>query len=262
MTTGVSCHSGSRHSTTENKWSYTHLMMLLRSNSNSSCAATRTTTTTRTRLVHQVSRHSCYYCTTTTTDTSTQNIHNIENHYELTEEDERMVDRMKEWVSVYKKAIVPKSVHDGKDVSLWMKKMRQRRDVLRAEDVLKLEEAGMVWEWNTVEAKWFANFHLAREFLEMHGDDERDAFVDPDQHGRPFHHEERSDWVEASRWLCRQRELYRKQKLNLMQVYLLKRVLGVRLVRQYSKKRRNMHEKIREVDREFLLLHNNRSGSE
>jgi hypothetical protein len=202
-------------------------------------------------VVHQMmmSRHSCS-CTAHENNITTTAT------YELTEEDERMVERMKDWVSVYKKAIVPKSVHDGKELSLWMKRMRQRRDVLGMEDIVKLEEAGMVWEWNTVEAKWFANFHLAREFLEMHGDDERGAFVDPDQEGRPFYHEERSDWVEASRWLCRQRELYRKQKLNLMQVYLLKRVLGVRLVRQDSKKRRNVHEKIREVDREFLLSNN------
>lgn len=34
------------------------------------------------------------------------------------------------------------------------------------------------------------------------------------------------DWVEASRWLERQRDLYRRQKLLLVRVRLIKEVLG------------------------------------
>ena len=47
--------------------------------------------------------------------------------------------------------------------------------------------------------------------------------------------------------------LYRRQKLTLMQVDLLKRVLpGVRLVRQRGKARRNKHQAIRKADEAFL----------
>ncbi len=34
------------------------------------------------------------------------------------------------------------------------------------------------------------------------------------------------EWVEASRWVCRQQELYRRQKLLLSRVRLVKNVLG------------------------------------
>ena len=34
------------------------------------------------------------------------------------------------------------------------------------------------------------------------------------------------DWVEAGRWLERQRELYRRQKLLLVRVRLIKEALG------------------------------------
>lgn len=34
------------------------------------------------------------------------------------------------------------------------------------------------------------------------------------------------DWVEAARWLERQRDLYRRQKLLLVRVRLIKEVLG------------------------------------
>jgi hypothetical protein len=34
------------------------------------------------------------------------------------------------------------------------------------------------------------------------------------------------DWVEAARWLERQRDLYRRQKLLLVRVRLLKQLLG------------------------------------
>ena len=36
----------------------------------------------------------------------------------------------------------------------------------------------------------------------------------------------RPDWVEAARWLERQRDLYRRQKLLLVRVRLLKQLLG------------------------------------
>lgn len=37
------------------------------------------------------------------------------------------------------------------------------------------------------------------------------------------------DWVEAARWLERQRDLYRRQKLLLVRVRLIKELLGERL---------------------------------
>ena len=41
---------------------------------------------------------------------------------------------------------------------------------------------------------------------------------------------EHPDWVEAGRWLERQKDLYRRQKLLLLRVRLMKEVLGGRLV--------------------------------
>ena len=44
----------------------------------------------------------------------------------------------------------------------------------------------------------------------------------PPDYADPAH----PDWVEAGRWLARQRELYRLQKLLLLRVRLIKQLLG------------------------------------
>ncbi len=74
---------------------------------------------------------------------------------------------------------------------------------------------------NVLESKWFSNFHLVREYIECHPGCDVDLEMTIE-----FDHPDRSEWVEASRWLVRQKELYRKQKLTRMRVRLLKGVLG------------------------------------
>lgn len=170
---------------------------------------------------------------------------------------ERIRRALQEWKEKYCVCIIPKSVsgEDARFLSKAMKTLRKHKHVLDDVCIQDLEDAGMIWTRpNTVESKWFANFHVALEYLEEQRAQGAscDAFLHPDQETFPFHHETRSDVVEASRWLCRQRELYRKQKLTLMQVHLIKRVLGVRLTRQYMPTRRNKHPILREKDKDFL----------
>ena len=136
--------------------------------------------------------------------------------------DEEMIKKLYEWSRTYGgKAVVPKSVHDGRQLGSWLRRVRKLKGRMTPEDIERLNKAGMVWEMNVLESKWFSNFHLVREYIECHPDCDVDLVMTNE-----FDHPDRSDWVEASRWLIRQKELYRKQKLTKMKVRLLKGVLG------------------------------------
>ena len=136
--------------------------------------------------------------------------------------DDQMIQKLYEWSKAYGgKAVVPKSVHDGQELGSWLRKVRKLKEGMTPEDVERLDRAGIVWEMNVLESKWFSNFHLVREYIECHPGCDVDLEMTSE-----FDHPDRSDWVEASRWLVRQKELYRKQKLTNMKVRLLKSVLG------------------------------------
>lgn len=194
-----------------------------------------------------------------------------EENFIAIEVDPAMVDALRRWRDVYKKAVIPKSVRDGQVLSQWMSSMRRLRKSLTEEQVKELDDAGMVWKMNTIESKWFANFHILREFKEEHEITRIDAYFghdDPkddawdtllgtgEQEDCDTRNAEArlrtSELIEASRWLHRQHSLYRKQKLNAMQVHLLKRVLGAALHRQHGPKRRNIHQKILQANDTFL----------
>ena len=169
---------------------------------------------------------------------------------------ERIRDSLQAWKDKYHVCIIPKSVkgEEAQYLSMAMKALRKQKGLLDEHYIRELEDAGMLWNRpQTVESKWFANFHVAREYLEERRREGASCedFLHPDQETHPFQDDTRTDVVEASRWLYRQRELYRKQKLTLVQVHLLKRVLGVKLTRQYSPTRRNKHPILKERDRDF-----------
>ena len=140
-----------------------------------------------------------------------------------------MIEELKRWSDAYCKGIVPRGVFDGQELSIWTKEIKRlyARGKIPEEHVKELEKAGMVWKMSVVEAKWFANFHLAREYVNAFPDQDINSVFDGS-----FCSEERPDWVEASRWLERQRELYRKQKLTNLKVHLLKHVLGAMVMRK------------------------------
>ena len=173
-------------------------------------------------------------------------------------------DALRAWKDVYKRCIVPKSLEtdDAKYLVKTMKFLRRNKGELTDDQVETLTAAGMIWEVpSTVESKWWSNFHAAKAFLEAETDQGRIRdFLNHDMaEPHPFQ-DGSADAVEASRWLGRQRVLYRRQKLTLMQVHLLKRVLpGVRLVRQRGKTRRNKHEAIRKADEAFVSDENQSS---
>lgn len=194
---------------------------------------------------------------------------------------EVMYDRLRRWKAMYYTTIVPGTVADAKELSQWCSIMRRlhRKKLLPSWAVAKLDELGMDWKVDVVTAKWYANFHAAKEFKEINGGVNCDINV---QLPSEYWNEERPDWVEASRWLERQRDLYRRQKLTMARVRLLKDILGewdgfllaslllfftgktvykgtkchykhagVKLVRPYSKKRRNMHPFLKEANARF-----------
>lgn len=165
-------------------------------------------------------------------------------------------DALRTWKDVYHKCVVPRSLdtEEAKYLVRTMKFLRKHRDALTDDQVETLTSAGMVWEVpSTVESKWWSNFHTAKLFLETETDPDRIRdFLNHDMEDPHPFQDGTPDAVEASRWLGRQRVLYRRQKLTLMQVDLLKRVLpGVRLVRQRGKARRNKHDAIRKADEQF-----------
>ena len=166
-------------------------------------------------------------------------------------------DALRAWKGVFHRCVVPRSLEteDAKYLVKTMKYLRKNRDALTDDQVELLTSAGMVWEVpSTVESKWWSNFHAAKAFLDTETDPDRirDFLNDEMEDPHPFQ-DGMPDAVEASRWLGRQRVLYRRQKLTLMQVDLLKRVLpGVRLARQRGKARRNKHQAIRQADQEWM----------
>jgi len=163
---------------------------------------------------------------------------------------------LRAWKDVYHKCVVPRSLEteEARYLVKTMKFLRKNMDALTDDQVELLTSAGMVWEVpSTVESKWWSNFHAAKAYLEKETDPDRiqDFLNHEMEDPHPFQ-DGVADAVEASRWLERQRVLYRRQKLTLMQVDLLKRVLpGVRLVRQRGKERRNKHVAIRKADQQF-----------
>ncbi len=167
------------------------------------------------------------------------------------------VAALRAWKGVYHKCVVPRSLEtdEAKYLVRTMKYLRMNKGALTDDQVELLTSAGMVWEVpSTVESKWWSNFHAAKAFLDTETDQDRirDFLNHEMEDPHPFR-DGTPDAVEASRWLGRQRVLYRRQKLTLMQVDLLKRVLpGVRLVRQRGKARRNKHQAIRKADEAFL----------
>ena len=164
---------------------------------------------------------------------------------------------LRAWRDVYQKCIVPRSLQteEAKYLARTMKYLRKNKDALTDDQVETLTSAGMVWDVpSTVESKWWSNFHTAKGFLDTETDPERIRdFLNHDMEDPHPFQVGSPDVVEASRWLGRQRVLYRRQKLTLMQVHLLKRVLpGVRLTRQRGKTRRNKHEVLRRADARWL----------
>jgi hypothetical protein len=104
----------------------------------------------------------------------------------------------------------------------------------------------MTWKVDVLTAKWHANFHATREFKGVHGGEKcdldsalppawgakkREKCADEDETGSSRAVDDsgevvRADWVEAARWLERQRELFMKEKLTDYRVWALKRILG------------------------------------
>ena len=142
-----------------------------------------------------------------------------------------MCDALAAWKAQYFTTIVPRSAHDGAELAEWVAAVRRlhRRGSLPAAAVARLDVLGMLWDVDVVTAKWHANFHVAREFKEAHGGAACDLnaalpadYTHPSGSGSGG----RADWVEAARWVARQRELYAGQKLTDLRLRLLKDVLG------------------------------------
>ncbi len=130
--------------------------------------------------------------------------------------------------------------------------------------IKKLNELDMSWKVDVLTAKWHANFHTTREFKEVHGGDacDLDTALPPDwgtissekkkkkKNGGGDGGEEqvepdggskeevvgRADWVEAARWLERQRELFQGEKLIDYRVWVLKKLLGKKMEKDESGK--------------------------
>jgi hypothetical protein len=136
-----------------------------------------------------------------------------------------MCDRLGTWKATYFTTVVPGTVVEAKELSEWCSVMRKlhRKRLLPEWAVSKLDELGMEWKVDVVTAKWYSNFHAAKEFKEINGGEDCDINT---ALPAEYWNEERPDWVEASRWLERQRDLYRRQKLTMARVRLLKDFLG------------------------------------
>ncbi|EFN56282.1 hypothetical protein CHLNCDRAFT_145162 [Chlorella variabilis] len=155
-----------------------------------------------------------------------------------------MLEKLRAWKERNYDCIVPRKVHDAGDLGEWVHHVRllHRRGQLPAAAQHQLEALSFSWVVDGVTAKWYHNLHAARRYREVHGSgDIPPDFADPSH----------PDWVEAARWLARQRDLYGRQKLLLVRVRLLKELLGVKLHREYSRPRRNMHAVLREGNARF-----------
>ena len=135
------------------------------------------------------------------------------------------------WRAKYRTTIVPGNAHDAPQLGAWAAAIRRqhRKGTLPSWAVTKLEELDMQWKVDVLDAKWHSNFHAAREFKEFHGGEgcDLDETLPPDYKVDGFEGEEaKADWIEAARWLDRQRDLYAGEKLTDHRVWMLKKVLG------------------------------------
>ncbi|KAL4444573.1 hypothetical protein ABPG77_002390 [Micractinium sp. CCAP 211/92] len=165
---------------------------------------------------------------------------------ELDAEFASMLSQLANWKDRYYECIVPRKVHDASDLGEWVHSMRaaRKRGTLLPAQQAALDALGFAWEVDVVTAKWYHNLHAARHYKEVHGTGE----LPPDLADPSGQH---PDWVEAARWLERQRDLYRRQKLLLVRVRLIKEVLGVKLQRERGPQRRNLHPVLRSGNATF-----------
>ncbi|PSC68038.1 Replication factor C subunit 5 [Micractinium conductrix] len=137
-------------------------------------------------------------------------------------------------------------VHDARELGEWVHELRaaRRRGALPPGQAAALDALGFAWQVDVITAKWYHNLHAARRYREVHGTGEVPADL-CDLTG------EHPDWVEAGRWLERQKDLYRRQKLLLLRVRLMKEVLGVKLEREHARPRRNLHPVLKQGNKAF-----------
>jgi hypothetical protein len=160
-----------------------------------------------------------------------------------------MYDQLAEWKRRYYTTVVPRNAPDAQDLAEWVSAIRRlgRKRQLPEWALRRLEALHVQWEVDTVTAKWHANFHSARGFKATHGGDACDVNVALP----PDFRSDVADWEEAARWVDRQRDLYRRQKLTNVRVRMLKEVLGLRLSRSYAPLRKNMHAVLRKENAAF-----------
>jgi Helicase associated domain len=175
-----------------------------------------------------------------------------------------MVAQLTAWRAQYYDCNVPRNVHDAAPLGEWTYRQRRARSkgTLSPDAIATLDALGFEWTPDVVTAKWHANFHSARHYQEVHK-----ALIEPTEAHPPlpppdYVNPDRPEWVEAGRWLERQHELYRRQKLSIKRVRLLKEVLGVKLSRPRGPLRRNVHEALQRQDREFAALKRVLAGKE
>jgi hypothetical protein len=136
-----------------------------------------------------------------------------------------MCAALSQWKARYYTTVVPRTVTEVRELAEWCSAVRRfyRKGALPSWAVAKLEAQGMEWKVDVVTAKWHANFHAVRRFKAAHGGEACDVCA---ALPAEYSNNERPDWVEAARWLDRQRELYKKQKLTNARVRMLKEILG------------------------------------
>lgn len=131
-----------------------------------------------------------------------QKLQHPEIQYAWTAEDDEMVEQIKIWRQRYVKVIVPKNAHDAGTLGHWLSDMRRRksRGQLDIDSIRKLEEAGVEWKVSVLDAKWFSNFHAARECKEALQEEDTSSSLE-EVLTPEYSNQNRPDWVEASRWL-------------------------------------------------------------
>lgn len=192
---------------------------------------------------------------------------------------DEMYSLLSTWRYEYRTTIVPRNAYDAGPLGDWMAAIRRlhRRGTLPPWAISKLEELDIQWAVDGLDAKWHSNFHAAREFKEVHGGDacDLDTALLPDYSGEEGK-DVKADWIEAARWLDRQRDLYAGEKLTDYRVWVLKRVLGkrqvwkiihifmhnefcflcagIKLHREYTPRRKNIHPALLKANKEFKRL--------
>jgi len=142
---------------------------------------------------------------------------------------------------------VPRDCFDNEDLGFFSAKVRKafKEDTLPEEWVRRLRQVNFTFSLHQLEAKWHHNYHTLRRFKHQSGGDvEIPAnYTNPDE----------PKFVECSRWLQRQRVLYKKQSLHPYRVKMLRK-LGVKLYRQHAPKRKNRNWRLLdpEKDRDAL----------